>query len=324
MNRHKLLVLFGLVISIVTGFGPRASTQPYPDKPVNLVVGVSVGGLVDLATRQAAEQLQKKLGTPVLVQTRTGAGGAVAAQFVAQSQPDGYNLLSLTSGTFTAADLQKKPPYTVSDFIPIAMIAEGGGVVIAVRKGLSISNFQELLAYAKANPNKLTYGSSGTGGPVHLTILQLLDRANVEMTHVPYRGAIPATQAVLQGEVDLTLVDPSGFAQQIKDGLIVPVARVADPPARGAERFPKVADFFPGYDAKLWIGLAAPARTPPGVIEKLNTTMNAIISEGLITEPIAKLGLAVTPMKQSEFQKYVEEDAQRWGDLIRKHNITME
>jgi tripartite-type tricarboxylate transporter receptor subunit TctC len=102
MNRHKLLVLFGLVISIVTGFGSRASTQPYPDKPVNLVVGVSVGGLVDLATRQAAEQLQKKLGTPVLVQTRTGAGGAVAAQFVAQSQPDGYNLLSLTSGTFTA------------------------------------------------------------------------------------------------------------------------------------------------------------------------------------------------------------------------------
>ncbi len=300
----------------------QANAQTYPDHTINLVVGVTPGGLVDIVTRHAADQLQKKLGATIVVTTRTGAGGVVAAQSVVQSPSDGYTVLALTSGTFTAAELQTPQPYTINDLIPVALIAEGGGVVIAVRKGLPISNLQELIAYAKANPNKLNYGSSGSAGPVHLAILQFLDLANIQMTHIAYRGAVPATQALLQGEVDLTLVDPNGFAQQIKDGTIIPVARAGEPPAKGSENLPRLSDAVPGYDSKLWVGLAVPARTPPAIVEKLNKTMSSIASEGLITQPLATVGMMAKPMDQQAFQQYVVEDAQRWGNLIRKYKIT--
>ena len=322
MWQRRKIVASLLAMTIGQGIAVQTHAQMYPDRPVMLVTGSPPGGLWDVVTRLAAEQLQKKLGQPFIVITKAGAGGALAAQYVIQSPADGYTIFCFTSGTFPLADLQSPPPYTVDDLTPIAMIAAGSGAVLAVRKGLPFSDFQGFIAYAKANPNKLNYGSNGVGAPIHLSIVQLQDFANIEMTHIPYRGGGPAAQALLQGEIDVTLLDPVGFAQQIKEGLIIPVARAGEPPAKGSEHLPSLAAVFPGFDATAWFALAAPARTPAPVVEKLNKAMNEIISEGTITQQISAIGLTVKSMPQDTFQRYVIDDAQRWRDLIRKHKIT--
>jgi tripartite-type tricarboxylate transporter receptor subunit TctC len=219
--------------------------------------------------------------------------------------------------------MRKPRPFTEKDFAPVAMIAEGGAI-LAVRKGLPVDSVQSLVAYAKANPGKLTYGTTGTGGAMHLPFLLLSDLAGINMTHVPFRGSPEASTSLLRGDIDVTIVDPVGFAEQIKTGEIRALAYTSSIASRDFPDLPKLPDLVAGFDAPFWIGLLAPAGTPQAVIGKLNGGVNAAIESGALTERADQTGMRTPIMSPAEFARYIDQDTERWEKVIRANNLVIE
>jgi len=314
-----LLLAFTLAASAARGQTPAA----YPKQPIHIIVGVGAGGLIDIYVRLLAAPLQQKLGQPVIVENRLGSGGLIGARAVAEAKPDGYTLFAASPGTLPAALMHNPPPYSIASFAPVGLMLEGGSM-LGVRAGIPVTTFQQLVAYGKANPGKLRYGTSGIGSPTHLSIQYLADLIGVQMTHVPYRGNVPAMQALLQGEVDLAIVDAQGFEKQIRDGEVHPLAQTSRMRAANFPDIPTLPDLVPGFDAPFWLGLFAPAGTPSGIVSELNTAMNAVLGSGAITERAAKTGLAPRLMTAEEFAKYVHDDTERWASVIKAHDIRAE
>jgi tripartite-type tricarboxylate transporter receptor subunit TctC len=242
---------------------------------------------------------------------------------VAESKPDGYTLLAASSGTLPAALMHNPNPYTVASFAPVALMLEGGSL-LGVRQGFPVTTFQELVAYGKANPGKLRYGTSGIGSPTHLSLQYLADTVGIQMTHIPYRGNIQAMQALFQNEVDLAIVNAVGFEQQIRAGEIRVLAQTSSNKAAGYSDVPSLPDLVPGFVAPLWLGLFAPAGTPPEVIAQLNSAANAVIVLDAFKEHAAKTGLVPLPISPEQFTQYVKEDTDRWATVITTHNIKAE
>ena len=305
---------------------PAARGEPpaaYPSQPIHIVVGVGAGGLIDIYTRLLAGALQQKLGQPVVVENRLGSGGLIGARAVAEAKPDGYTLFAASPGTLPAALLHTPAPYTVASFTPVALILEGGSL-LGVRAGVPVTTFQELVAYGKANPGKLRYGSSGIGSPTHLSLQYLADLIGVDMTHIPYRGNIPAMQALFQSEVDLAIVDAQGFEKQIRSGDIRALAQTSRIKAANFPEIPSLPDLVPGFDAPFWLGLFAPADMPPEIVTKLNTAVNEVAGSAMMRQRAANTGLVPRPMSPDDFRKYVADDTNRWAGVIKAHNIRAE
>ena len=316
-----LVLAFGTGLSI-TPAGAQAPAS-YPKQAIHIVVGVGAGGLIDIYARLLAAPLQEKFGQPVIVENRMGSGGLIGARSVAEAKPDGYTLLAASPGTLPAALMHNPAPYSIASFVPVALMLEGGSL-LGVRAGVPATTFQELIAYGKANPGKLRYGTSGIGSPTHLSLQYLADLADVQMTHIPYRGNVPAMQALFQSEVDLAIVDAQGFEKQIRAGEIRALAQTSRVKAANFSDVPSLPDLVPGFDAPFWIGLFAPAGTPPGIVADINSAVNAVLSSDAITERAAKTGLVARPMTPEAFAKYVQEDTDRWAAVIKAHNIRAE
>jgi tripartite-type tricarboxylate transporter receptor subunit TctC len=303
---------------------PRAQTpEPFPSKPVHIVVGVGAGGLIDTFIRLLADPLQQQFGQPVIVENKLGSGGMIGARAVAEAKPDGYTLAATSPGTLPAALLHDPQPYTAANFTPVALVVEGGSL-IGIRAGTPVKTFADFVTYGKANPGKLNYASSGVGSPTHLSIQYLADLVGIQMTHVPYKGNVPAMQALLQGEVDIAIVDALGFEQQIKAGQIYPLAQTSRLKAANFPDVPTLPDLVAGFDAPFWLGLFAPAGTPPDVVTRINHDVNAVLASGAINERAAKTGLVPRPLSPEAFAKFVREDTERWATVIRAHNIRAE
>lgn len=320
---RKIIAYASILIFVLLTPLAAVAQHTYPNRPVRILVTVTPGGLVDIFSRLMAEQLQAKLGQTFVVENRPGSGGIIAAKSVLQSKPDGYTLLSMTVGIHPAAAMTDPRPFGIEDLSPVALFVEGGSM-LGVRKDIPVNSIPELIAYAKANPGKLNYGSSGIGGPVHLGILQFLDLAGIEMTHIPYKGAIPAAQAMLQGEVDFGIVDGLSFAKQIKEGLLRPLAQTSNISAKGYEDIPPLSKFVPGYNAPFWMGLAGPAGMPEEIRQTLNRAVTEIIGSGVINARAEQTGLLAKNMPLDELTRYVTEDASRWERIIKKNNIKAE
>jgi tripartite-type tricarboxylate transporter receptor subunit TctC len=313
------------LLAIATSLVAAQAQAPagFPRQPIHIVVGVGAGGLIDNYVRLLAPPLQQKLGQPVVVENRLGSGGLIGARFVAESKPDGYTLLAASPGTLPAALMHNPAPYTIASFAPVAMILEGG-TLLGVRAGIPVTTFAELVAYGKANPGKLRYGTSGVGSPTHLSLQYLADLVGIQMTHIPYRGNIAAVQALLQNEVDLSVVDAQGFAQQIRAGEIRALAQTSRMKAANFPDLPGLPELVPGFDAPFWLGLFAPAKTPPEIVAELNSAVNAVLQSGALTDRAAQTGLEVRPMTPQAFAKHVEEDTDRWAGVIKTHDIRAE
>ncbi len=315
MTRTVSTLILGSLVALPAGM---AAAQDYPTKPVTLVVGFPPGGSTDVVARILAENMTKSLGQPVLVENRPGAGGTVGISHVASSAPDGYTLgVSGVGASILIAALGRDTGYDIDNDLDIVGVTGTLGLVIAGRNGLEPTTLPELMAYAKANPEGLTYGSSGVGTPGHLAMEYLKSIAGVDMLHVPYKGNTPLMNDVLGGHVDIAMLTTPGAAEQVRAGGIQPFA-VSSPERSGLmPDVPTVIEGgFPGYTATLWNLLVTPKGTPADVQDKLSQALNAAMQDSGVLATFEKQGLAPMTTTPAEAAQFLSDERSKWKGVI--------
>jgi len=301
-----------------------AAAQDYPARPVTIVVPFTAGGSTEILARIVGQKLEERLGRPFLVDLKPGAGTAIGSNAVAKSTPDGYTLLMATSTPMAInVTLHKNLPYDPAvDFVPLALVAQSPFVLV-VHPDVPAKSVPELIAYAKANPGKLSYGSAGPGSPHHLFGELFKSMTGIQMTHVPYRGSLPALNDVVAGHIPLMFCDVPPSAQMIQAG------RVRALGVSTAARLPAFPDIAPigeagvaGFDAAAWLMLVAPARTPAPIVDKLHNELKRSLATPEVKEQIAKLSLL--PLETpaiADMQSFVKAEILRWGKVVQQAGI---
>jgi len=310
--------LFAVLLAVVSQF---ALAQMYPTKPVRLVVGLAPGGATDIMARTLAPALGEELGQPVVVDNRPGAAGSIGAAAVAKAPPDGYTLF-LASSSFTSNSvLQQNGGYDpLADFEPITNVASGPFLLV-VRNSLPVGSVRELIAYAKANPGKLNYASSGIGSTAHLSGELLKRAAGIEMTHIVYRGAGPALADVLGGQVDAMFASIVSSLHHAKSGKLRALAVTSARRSAVVPEFPTVAESLPNFEMTGYFGLLAPARTPAAIVERVHAAVERTIKRREIVERIAADGAEPDGCPPAEMRAILERDMKKIAELTRGANI---
>jgi len=303
-------------------FACAASAQPYPAKPVRVVIGLAPGGATDIVARTIAPALGEELGQPVVIDNRPGAAGSIGAALVARAPADGYTLFIASSSFTTNAVLQSNAGFDpLRDFEPITNIASGPFLLVASPK-LPVSSVKELIAYAKANPGKLNYASSGIGSSAHLAGELLKKVAGIEMTHVIYRGAGPALADVLGSQVDLMFASIVSSSPHAKSGKLRALGVTSLKRSSVVPDIPTVAEAgVPGFEMVGYFGFLAPAHTPAPVIQRLNAEMAATVHRKDIVERLAADGTEPDGGPPEALRALLEADLKKSADLIRSANI---
>lgn len=299
----------------------------YPDRPVKLVVPYPPGATNDLLARVLAEPLSKELGQPVIVDNKGGAATAIGATAVANAPADGYTLLLGTGTTYTLNPLLKKGlAYdTDRDFRMVSIIAEVP-VVFIVNPTFPARTLAEFVAYAKANPGKVNYSSSGLGSSLHLAAELFARRAGISITHIPYPGSAGAMRALLSNEVQMFSEVISGALPQIAQGTVTPLALTSAKRLSVAPTIPTVAESgYPGFDALGWYGLAVPKATPAAVVTRLENALNTILASGALQARFEPLAIVIPgPQEPGSAEKYLARDRALWEPLVRSLNISLD
>jgi tripartite-type tricarboxylate transporter receptor subunit TctC len=299
-----------------------AAAQAYPKRPVNLVVPIAAGGAVDTAARIVAEKLQEKLQESVVVENRPGAGSVIGTSFVAKAAPDGHTLLLMEPGAVLAKWLNKTVPFDVTtDFGPIAMVATSPLVLFA-HPSVASHDIKELIAYSKANPRKLSVGTPGVGTPHHLAAAWLNAAAKIDITHVPYRGAAPALNDLLGGQIPLIWASPVAVMPFVEQGKVKMLA-ISTP-----ERFPLMPNVptvaengVPGFDIVNWFGVAAPAGVRADVVSKVGEAVRAVTELPDVQRRMSTLGFSLDYRDSDRFRDLIITDHRRYGAIIREAGI---
>jgi tripartite-type tricarboxylate transporter receptor subunit TctC len=301
----------------------QAQAQTYPTKPVKVIVSFPPGGVADVLARLVAAPLQDALGQPVVVENRAGSGGNIGADAVAKSPNDGYTLLMSSGGTVSVnPHIYPKMPFDPNkDITPVASVARVA-VFLVARNNLPVANAKEFISYLKANPGKLSYGSPGNGSSPHLAGEMFKSMSSTFAVHVPYRGAAPALNDLLAGQIDYAF-DPGIALTHVRANRLKLLA-VGSP--KRSPMFPDTPTVeeagLQGFDADSYFGFYAPAGTPAAVLTRLNTEINKILNTPAIKERIATLGGEAVPMSPQQFAAKAAEDSKRFGKLIKERNIT--
>ncbi|MGO4306897.1 Bug family tripartite tricarboxylate transporter substrate binding protein [Cupriavidus sp. RAF12] len=317
---------FTTVLVAALGFCSGVGAQGYPDKPVDLVVPFAPGGTVNLTARLLATRMSQVLGQPVIVDNKPGAGGAIGAAFVARARADGYTLLYATMGNQVIAPLlSRNLPFSPSkDFAPIALFATVPNV-LAVSANTPAKNMAELLQYAKANPGKLNMGSAGQGSVNHMIGELFMLRSGVKFTHVPYKGAGPATSDLLSGQIQILFANLPALQPFVKSGR-VRLLGVASKQRNAA--IPDVPTFgelgIKDAETESWSALMAPAGTSAQVIKKLQDTVRSITIDPAMVRQLTAQGAQPFYGTGSEMDKLIADDSKRWSEVIRQANIQLE
>jgi tripartite-type tricarboxylate transporter receptor subunit TctC len=313
---RSLLLVLGFLFSTLS------LSQPWPSKPIRLIAPYPPGGQTDVVSRWLGEKLAPVLGQPVLVENRAGARGAVGLQAAKNAAPDGYTFVyTNVSNLSIAPNLDVGLPYDAQkDFAPVTQL---GLTVLAmvVPSALGPRNLKDFIAYAKANPGKLSFASFGNGSTSHVYGEMLKAAAGLDLVHVPYKGAGPAVQDTLGGQVHMTIQDLASVGAHVASGRLVALA------VTGPRRWPALPDLptflEQGYplDIAGWNGIHAPAGTPRPIVERMSTEINRIIQTPEGREQMQKFGLLATGTTPEEFAAVIRRDTPRWGEVIRKGNI---
>ncbi|QNP50135.1 Bug family tripartite tricarboxylate transporter substrate binding protein [Diaphorobacter aerolatus] len=304
-----------------------AATDAWPNKPVRLVVPFPASGATDLISRVIAQRVSQELGQQFVVDNKPGAGGTIGAAEAVKAAPDGYTLLFTTSSTHAISPhLMPRLSYKVDqDFTPIAHMADAASVLL-VTPSLPVKNVQELIAYAKANPGRLNYASSGNGTIVHLNALEFAARAGVKLTHVPYKGTAQSITDLAAGQVHLLFDSiPTGMPH-VASGRLKALAVTSLQRSALAPDLPTIAESgLPGYSSVTWFGVYGPAGMKPELVAKVNAAFNKAVQNPEVASALAKLGAepakAGTP---AQFQAMVKADGARWARIIKDNNITLD
>ena len=317
--------LAGLALAFVVGSAsPLAAAQSYPTRPVRMIVPYAAGGSVDVLGRAIAEKLSIALGQPVVADNRIGANGTIAHQMVATAAPDGYTIgMSGTSPLVLAPHQFKNLPYDpLKDFAYISC-AGTTPFVLDVAKSLPVNDVQELVAYAKANPGKLNFGSAGIGNSAHLAAELFKQTTGVDMAHIPYKGNALAMVDLVAGQIQVLFDPVQTSLTQIRGNRIRPLA------VTSKTRFPELPDVptvaesgYPSYEFVVWYALIAPAATPAPIVARLNTEINKILADPAMKSRFAALGAALTESTPAQCASYVSKEFTQWGKLMKDVGIT--
>ena len=316
IGRRAALALGTLAMAAITR---GALAQAWPTRPIRIIVPFGLGGSADVAGRFLAEQLAQSLGQPVVIENRPGAGGTIGADAVARAAPDGYTLL-LMSNTANETLLPNRPYVLMRDLAPVAFINVAHHV-LAVHPSLPANSVQELIAYAKANPGRIDYASSGPGTPYHIAGEVFRARAGIEITHIPFRGSNEARTALIAGQVPMMFDAIPTMAEQARAGSVRALATTGPQRSPLLPDVPTVAEVLPGYEASIWLGLMAPAATPLPIREKLNAEVNRIMALPATQAMQTRLGAQVDPMDIATFDRFLREDITRQAEGIRLAGI---
>jgi tripartite-type tricarboxylate transporter receptor subunit TctC len=321
--KRAAAVVGALAALIVHTASSARAQDDWPARQVTFVLPFAPGGAIDIFARAFAQKLSDKFGKPFVVENRPGAGTVLAANSVARAAPDGYTVLVSPSPIAINATLYKKLPYdTANDFLPIAYVADIP-LVLVVHPSLPVKSIPELITYAKANPGKLSYASSGTGTTLHLSGEMLKTMTGIQMTHVPYKGGPPALNDVVAGHVQLVFADPSSALQQIRAGRVRPLGLTSTVRLPGAPDIPPIAEAgVPGFAAVSWTVFLAPAKTPQPIAAKLHAELTALAATPEMRAQTVKLGMIpVTSPSLSDLRGFLPREIGRWGKLVQQAGI---
>ena len=291
----------------------------YPDKPIRMLVGFAAGGGTDTTARAIGQPLSEVLGQQIIVDNRPGAAGNIAADITAHSVPDGYTILM---GTIAALAInpslyQKLPFDPIKDFEPISLAVSSMNVLV-VHPSVPAKNVKELIALAKAQPGKLSFGSSGVGGAGHLAGVLFDQLAGTKMVHVPYKGGAPAIIALVSGEVNLVFATAETAVPQVKANKIRALGVTTAKRSALLPDLPTIAEGgLPGYEANNWYGLLAPAKTPAAIIERLNRDVVKVLNMPNVKEQLFRSGLDASPSTPKEFSAYIKSEMAKWAKVVK-------
>ena len=301
---------------------PRlGSAAAYPTRPVRIICGFAAGGAPDILARLFAQWLSERLGQSFIVEDRTGAGGNVATETVVQAAPDGHTLLLTSMGNAVNATLYEKLNYDfLRDIAPVAGISREP-LGMEVQPSFPAGTVPEFIAYAKANPGKINYGSAGIGSSLHMAGELFNLMAGVELVHVAYRGSPPALNDLLAGQIQLMFSPLPPSLGYVKAGRLRALAVTSATRSTVLPDVPVIGDFVPGYEASAWYGIGAPAGTPAEIVDKLNAEINAGLADPKLKARLIDLGSVPFPTSRAEFGKHLAAETEKWAKVVRAAKI---
>jgi tripartite-type tricarboxylate transporter receptor subunit TctC len=315
--RHFLNSLFALVCLISSAVFAQ-SNNAFPDKPIRLIVAYAPGGATDIVARMLSQELTTLMGQSVIVENRAGGGTLVGTDSIKRANPDGYSLLFGTNAFVITPLLHNTPTYDpVKDFAPVSLTTIQP-LGLFVTPGLNIKTVEQLIDYAKKNPGKLNFASSGNGSAQHLAGESFRVAAGIDLVHVPYKGAGPALIDLLAGRVDIMFTSLVGNTEHIKEGRLVLAATTGTQRSTATPDVPTVAQTLPGYEAFTWQGVIAPANTPPAVVNQLNAAIKKVALSPKFYEKLAAQGMEVQTSTPAEFKTRLETDAALYKELLQR------
>ena len=295
-----------------------AAAQPYPSKPVRIIVNFPAGGVADIYARIIGTRVQESWGQPVVVENRTGGGGNIGADAVAKSAPDGYTLNMSAIGPHAVnVSLFSKMPYDpVKDFAAIALVLEAEGLLV-VHPTVPTNNVAELIAYARANPGKLTFASAGPGTASHLAGELFKTMAKVDMLHIPYKGNVPAITDLLAGQTSLLFATMPTVLPHAKAGKLRAIATLGSERSAATPELPTIGETLKGFEVNNWIGLFAPAGTPPEIVRRWNGEVMRVMQSPDIQARLPVDGARFTPNTPEQFSAFVKSEIAKWAPVVK-------
>ena len=294
-----------------------ASAQTYPTRPVRLIVGFPPGGSAEIIARLMGQWLSERFRQPFVIENRPGAGSNIAAEVVARAHPDGYTLLLLSVNNAISVALYDKLGLNfIRDIAPVSGLIRVPNVM-EVNPSVPAKTVPEFISYAKANPGKVNFASSGNGSSIHVSAELFKMMAGIDMTHVPYRGAGPALTDLIGGQVQVMFDSLPASIEYIRTGKLRPLAVTTAMRSEILPTIPTVSEFVPGYEASAWFGIGVPKSTPAEIVETLNREINAALADPKIKERLADLGGAALPGSAADFGRFIADETEKWAKVVK-------
>ena len=327
IHPRRLFALLGLSLTLAcSAFNPVQAQDAYPNKPIKVVVPFPAGGATDILTRAITEKLALRIGQSVIIENRPGAGANIGAATVAKAPPDGYTILMGSIGSHSiSVTYHKDPGYNFKkDLMPISSAGSLSNIVV-IGNDIPAKNLQELVAYAKANPGKLTCGSSGTGGLIHLTCEMFKIAAGVDVLHVPYKGTSLLMPDLISGRVTMALDTLPPYIPMLKEGKVRALAITTATRSSLVPDLPTIAESgYPGFESVAVYGFFAPTGTPTAIIKKLNADINAVLLDPELKDKLLKVGIEVEGSTPEALAAFVDKEIAKWAAVIKAGKIKSE
>lgn len=318
------LLAAGAALAGLAGFSAGAAAA-YPDHPIRLVVGFSAGGTTDVVARIVGKEISQELGQAVVVENRPGAGSNIGTELVARAKPDGYTLYMVAVTSAINQTLYKNIKFNlVKDFAPVALAVKVPNVLV-VNPKVPVHSVKELVAYAKANPGKLNFASSGSGTSIHMAGELFKQRAGVDILHVPYKGSAPAETDLMGGQVEMMFDNMPAAWPHVKAGKLRALAVTTAERSKTAPDLPTMEESgFPNFDVSSWFGVLAPAGTPADVVNKLNAAVEKAISKPDVQKRFADLGAVPVKTTPAEFGEFIKSEVATWAKVVKASGATVD